>query len=105
MPGRPAEILDHLLHEDLAQQHGWLGGVHLPPEALGLRYEGQCQHAGVVGDEDGVNVSEVEQFRLRWDDLGLAVHKDRPTGISQLRPHQLRVVKRRADVGLLNNWK
>lgn len=42
---------------------------------LRLRDERQRQHAGVVGDEDGVHVGVGEHPRLRGQHLGLAVHQ------------------------------
>ena len=94
MARRAAEVLQHLLHEDAPQQDARLRGVHLAAETLQsrahkigyddmrlalrhlcLRDERQRQHAGVVGDEDGVHVGVGEHPRLRGQHLGLAVHQ------------------------------
>ena len=60
----PADVLQQLLHEYLPQQQRGLGGVHLPLELGVLCDEGQWHHAGVVGDEDSINITEGKQSGL-----------------------------------------
>ena len=59
--GSPFNILNGLLHEQPANvQRGF--GQENPPFEIGLlRDKGQGQHAGVVGNENGVDGGEVDE--------------------------------------------
>lgn len=61
-----------------------LSGIYLAFEASVLCDERQCQHAGVVRNQDYIQLREIHNFVQRWAELRDAIHKHPATAFFQV---------------------
>ncbi len=62
-------VMSQLVHQDFAKMHNWLRTINISPEALQLGQVGQGKHRAKVADENGVDVFDVDQIKLRHAEL------------------------------------